>query len=55
MKMNPITVYLCDEGLARFCTHDYEKPAKKNMKDYYKHLTNYSLNKMSDDYVMPDA
>lgn len=25
------------------------------MKDFYKHLTNYSLNKMSDDYVMPDA
>ena len=24
------------------------------MKDYYKHLTNYSLNKMSDDYVMPE-
>ncbi len=53
--MNPITVYLCDEGLARFCTQDYEKPSKKNMKDYYKHLTNYSLNKMSDDYVMPEA
>lgn len=24
------------------------------MKDFYKHLTNYSLNKMSEDYKMPE-
>ena len=53
-RMNPINIYVCDEGLARFCTEDYEKPSKKNMKDYYKHLTNYSLNKMSEDYKMPE-
>ena len=54
-RLNPLEVYLCDEGLARFCTLDYEKPTKKNMKDHYRHLTNYSLNKMSQDYVKPDA
>lgn len=25
------------------------------MKDHFRHLTNYSLNKLSHDYVMPDA
>lgn len=43
--------FIADEGLARFCTEKYQKPTKENFKKIYMHLTNYSLNKMSDDYV----
>lgn len=46
--------YICDEGLARFCTVKYEAPTKSNFKKTYMHLTNYSINKMSDDYVHPE-
>lgn len=43
--------FLADEGLARFCTQKYNKPTKANFKKTYMHLTNYSLNKHSDDYI----
>lgn len=49
--LDPMQAFICDEGLARFCTVKYETPTKSNMKKAYMHLTNYSINKMSDDYV----
>jgi len=51
--LNPIQAYVCDEGLARFCTVAYEKPTKSNFKHSFMHLTNYSVNKTSEDYVRP--
>lgn len=52
---DPIEAYYCDEGLARFCTEDYKVPTKDNMKNLYMHLTNFSLNKNSENYKAPDA
>ncbi|CAE8677651.1 unnamed protein product, partial [Polarella glacialis] len=46
----PPLVYLCREGLARFCTEIYEEPSSKNMHKCMAHLTNYSLNKRSDKF-----
>ena len=46
--------FVADEGLARFCTEKYKKPTKDNFKKVYMHLTNYSLNKMSNEYVEED-
>lgn len=43
--------YLHREGVVRFCTEDYKKPTKSNFKNEAIHLTNYSLNKHSKDYV----
>jgi hypothetical protein len=43
--------FVCDEGLARFCTKKYQAPTKENFKDEFMHLTNYSINKTSENYV----
>ena len=45
--IDPVQGHLCDEGLARFCTHNYSKPNETNMKNNYMHLTNFSINKKS--------
>ena len=47
--VNP-QVYICEEGLARLCTEAYEPPTKANFNDFFKHLTNYSINKHHDEY-----
>jgi hypothetical protein len=44
-------IYLCREGMARFCTEDYEKPTFTNLKDLFSHLTNFTLNKDNENYV----
>ena len=54
-SFDPIEAYVCDEGLARFCTQDYKTPTRDNMKNLYMHLTNYSLNKNSENYKAPEA
>mmetsp|Transcript_19225 Transcript_19225/g.29474 ORF Transcript_19225/g.29474 Transcript_19225/m.29474 type:complete len:154 (+) Transcript_19225:468-929(+) len=43
--------YVADEGLARFCTVPYEKPSSSNYRKACMHLTNYSVNKVSSDFV----
>lgn len=42
--------YMCKEGLARFCTEEYQAPTKGNFKDFFRHLTNYSINKHHEEY-----
>ena len=42
--------FVCREGMARFCTQLYEAPKKENYKDFFRHLTNYSINKHSEEY-----
>lgn len=43
--------YICNEGLARFCTKPYQKVTNKNLRDEAMHFTNYSITKMSKDYI----
>ena len=50
-SLDPLTAFIADEGLVRFCTENYEKPDKDNINVLLGHLTNYSLNKASDNYV----
>jgi hypothetical protein len=52
--VDPLEAYLCDEGLARFCTSNYAKPDHNNIKNLYMHLTNFSLNKNSDNFISPE-
>lgn len=47
---DPLVAFFAEEGLVRLCTEDYCLPDKKNMGDLLSHLTNYSLNKLSDKF-----
>ncbi|XP_069806592.1 tubulin polyglutamylase TTLL5 isoform X2 [Dendropsophus ebraccatus] len=50
---DPLIIYLYEEGLTRFATVRYDRTAK-NIKNQFMHLTNYSVNKRSADYVSCD-
>lgn len=54
-SFDPVEAYLCDEGLARFCTEDYRQPNPQNMKNMFMHLTNFTLNKQSENYKAPET
>ncbi|KAM3594469.1 uncharacterized protein V6R79_008429 [Siganus canaliculatus] len=50
---DPLLIYVYEEGLARFATVKYDRTSR-NIKNTFMHLTNYSLNKKSSDYVSCD-
>ena len=39
------------EGIARFATETYIGPQKGNLENLYMHLTNYAINKSSNNFV----
>ena len=48
---NPLRIYLFRDGLVRLCTEDFVSPnAGSNMDNRCMHLTNYSINKRSDNF-----
>lgn len=49
-SIQPLRVYLHDEGLARFATERYDLT---DLRRRNAHLTNYSLNKKSSEFVPP--
>lgn len=51
VSVDPFYAYLNEEGLARFCTVDYEEPNEENYENAGVHLTNYSQNKGLEGYV----
>jgi tubulin polyglutamylase TTLL6/13 len=53
--INPLRVYVYDEGLARFATVPYEKPDASNHNNMFMHLTIYAINKQSSAYVPNDT
>jgi len=56
-SVDPLRVFVCREGLARFCTEKYERVIKtgSDLKNMLGHLTNYSLNKKSDKFEMAES
>jgi len=50
----PLKIYLFDDGLARFCSEEYDLNPEK-MSDRYIHLTNYSINKTSANFAQNDS
>eukprot|EP00730_Choanoeca_flexa_P008101 TRINITY_DN12441_c0_g3_i3.p1 TRINITY_DN12441_c0_g3~~TRINITY_DN12441_c0_g3_i3.p1 ORF type:complete len:891 (+),score=141.34 TRINITY_DN12441_c0_g3_i3:857-3529(+) len=49
-SFDPLRVYICKDGLARFATQKYSNKRSK-LKNRYMHLTNYSINKKAAEFV----
>lgn len=49
--INPLRVYVYKEGLARFATQPYQSPVGSNLGNLQMHLTNYAINKDSEDFI----
>ena len=47
---DPLRIYLFEQGLVRFATQKYSNNSK-NMKEKFVHLTNWSINKNSENFV----
>ena len=43
--LNPLRIYIHEQGLARFATEPYVAPKASNLDNLYMHLTNYAINK----------
>eukprot|EP01062_Namystynia_karyoxenos_P016063 TRINITY_DN1585_c0_g1_i1.p1 TRINITY_DN1585_c0_g1~~TRINITY_DN1585_c0_g1_i1.p1 ORF type:complete len:785 (+),score=194.92 TRINITY_DN1585_c0_g1_i1:276-2630(+) len=48
------SVFIFNDGLVRLCTVDYTKPGEDNLDNVMMHLTNYAINKTSDNFVNAD-
>lgn len=48
-SFNPLKIYIYEEGMARFATEHYSGPVQ--LDNLCMHLTNYSVNKKSSQYV----
>lgn len=48
---DPLKIFIHKEGLARFATEEYAAPAPGNFNNPCMHLTNYAINKTSENFV----
>ena len=48
--VDPLRVFVHREGLARFATEEYTGPFNNNLDNLYMHLTNYAINKFSENF-----
>jgi len=46
-SIDPLRIYMYDDGLARFATETYQAPNRGNYRSNYQHLTNYAINKLN--------
>lgn len=54
-SLEPLEIYVAKEGLSRFCTEPYQEPSPKNLHRVFMHLTNYSLNVHSGNFVHSES
>jgi tubulin polyglutamylase TTLL6/13 len=52
---DPLRVYVYRDGLGRFATIPYREPTHHNLEETCRHLTNYSINKNSQDFIRDDV
>lgn len=48
--VNPLRIYIHEQGIARFATEEYQAPNNSNLDNLYMHLTNYAINKFNDKF-----
>lgn len=48
--VDPMRIYIYNDGIARFSTEEYEPPKKGNLNNMFMHLTNYAINKNNADF-----
>ncbi|XP_056022281.1 tubulin polyglutamylase ttll6-like isoform X25 [Ostrea edulis] len=51
---DPLRIFLFKDGLARFATNKYIEPTNNNVDNVFMHLTNYAINKHSEDFIRDD-
>lgn len=49
--VNPLRIYIYDEGLGRFATEQYDDTGSDCENKKFQHLTNYSINKKNTEFV----
>jgi tubulin polyglutamylase TTLL6/13 len=49
-SVKPLRMWLFHDGLVRMCTEEYVTPTKQNISNTCMHLTNYALNKHSNNF-----
>ncbi|XP_068067017.1 tubulin polyglutamylase TTLL11 isoform X3 [Anomalospiza imberbis] len=54
-SLEPLEIYIAKDGLSRFCTEPYQEPTLKNLQQVFMHLTNYSLNIHSGNFIHSDS
>ncbi|KAM4018878.1 tubulin polyglutamylase TTLL11 isoform 2-T2 [Anomaloglossus baeobatrachus] len=54
-SLEPLEIYLSKDGLSRFCTEPYQAPTHRNLHHTYMHLSNYSLNIHSSNFIHTDS
>ncbi|XP_020028698.2 tubulin polyglutamylase TTLL11 isoform X1 [Castor canadensis] len=54
-SLDPLEIYIAKDGLSRFCTEPYQEPNPQNLHHVFMHLTNYSLNIHSGNFVHSDS
>ncbi|KAI8124413.1 Tubulin polyglutamylase TTLL13P [Lucilia cuprina] len=53
-SVDPLRIFVYNEGLARLATHKYVEPSMENSDNLYMHLTNYSVNRRNSQYELCD-
>ena len=44
-SLNPLSIWICREGMVRFATVQYRAPSQENFQQTNMHLTNFTLNR----------
>lgn len=52
---DPLRIYVFNEGIARFATQRYNSPSGENSQNVFMHLTNYSINKYSHEFLQGET